>query len=100
MKIESLALLREIRGLVTEVKSIGPSDEDVVKTVFRRILEGGDSYNVAEIEKWIVAEATGADQSVVDRIMNIAHYQKSKFEANNKFRMVSDDNECGCGCGH
>lgn len=99
MKIESLALLREIR-LIANANSIGPSDEEQIKSIFRRILEDGDSYNVAEIEKWINAEAGGANSVVADRIMNIAHYQKSKFEANNKFRMVSDGDECGCGCGH
>ncbi|NHI02495.1 hypothetical protein DYY67_0534 [Candidatus Nitrosotalea sp. TS] len=52
---------------------------------------------LAELENWFAGKMNGVDQSVIDRVLNIAHYQKSKFEANNKFRIVSDGNDCSCG---
>ncbi|MGI0046296.1 MAG: hypothetical protein ACREBB_03800 [Nitrosotalea sp.] len=94
MKSESLLLLNQLQILATNAKSLVPQDEDLAKSTFKKILENGDTYNVNEVEALLTRET--AEQSVIDRILNIAHYQKSKFEASNKFRMISDDNDCGC----
>ena len=99
MRSDSLALLQQIRDLAENSKPLGQSDEDLVKSAFRKILESGDTYSVAELENWFTSQNTW-EQPTIDRIMNIAHYQKSKFDASNKFRMISDGNECGCGGGH
>ncbi len=100
MRNESLAMLQHLQSLVTNTKSLGTSDEELIKSTFKKILESGDTYNVIELENWFIVQANVVQQSVLDRIMNIAHYQKSKFEANNKFRMISDNDECGCGGSH
>lgn len=100
MRSDSLALLQQIRDLAENPKSLGQSDEDLVKTTFKKILESGDTCSVAELENWFTNQTNAWEQPVIDRIMNVAHYQKSKFDASNKFRMISDGNECGCGGGH
>lgn len=97
MRSESFLLLSQLQGLVSNAKSLGYHDDDLVKLTFKKILESGDTYNVAELENWFVSKVKGVDQSVIDRVINMAHYQKSKFEANDKFRIVSDGNDCGCG---
>lgn len=99
MRSESFLLLEQLQGLVSNAKSLGYNDDDLVKLTFKKILESGDSYSIAELENWFAGKMNGVDQSVIDRVLNIAHYQKSKFEANNKFRIVSDGNDCSCG-GH
>src|SRR5574337_9063 len=100
MKNESVLLLQQLQNLAAKTKSLDPLDEDLVKSTFRKILESGDTYNVAELENWFMREVNVEGQSVIDRMMNIAHYQKSKFEASNKFRMISDGHGCGCGIDH
>ncbi|MDE1764803.1 MAG: hypothetical protein KGI27_00875 [Thaumarchaeota archaeon] len=100
MRSDSLALLQQIRDLAENSKSLGPSDEDLVKSAFGKILESGDTYSVTELENWFTSQKNAWEQPVIDRIMNIAHYQKSKFDASNKFRMISDGSECGCGGSH
>lgn len=99
MRSESFLLLEQLQGLVSNAKSLGYNDDDLVKLTFKKILESGDTYSIVELENWFSGKVSGTDQSVIDRVLNIAHYQKSKFEANNKFRMVSDGNDCSCG-GH
>jgi len=100
MRDKSIELLQPLESLAENARPLEPSDEELVRSTFKKILEGGDTYSVAELENRFMQNAGAADRSVIDRIMNIAHYQKSKFEASNKFRVVSDGNECGCGSGH
>jgi hypothetical protein len=97
MRSESLLLLEQLQGLVSNAKSLGYHDDDLVKLTFKKILERGDTYSITELENWFASKVSSVDQSVIDRVLNIAHYQKSKFEANNKFRIVSDGNDCSCG---
>ncbi len=99
---ESLALLQQLLNLAATTTSLGLQEEDLVKSTFKKILENGDTYNVRELEEWFTSKTNGASHQVIDRMMNIAHYQKSKFDSSNKFRMVSNGNECSCGgdCSH
>lgn len=99
MKMESLVLLQKLEDLATNSISLQPHEEDLVKSTFKEILNRGDTYNVTELEAWFASKSKGGSSAVIERIMNIAHYQKSKFDASNKFRMVSDGNDCSCGCG-
>lgn len=100
MRDRSIELLQSLESLAANTRQLEPSDEELVRSTFKKILENGDIYSVAELENWFMKNAEATDRSIIDRIMNIAHYQKSKFEASNKFRMVSDGNKCGCGSGH
>lgn len=97
MRIESLALLQPLHDLIAKSTPLGPSEEDLVKSAFKKILESGDTYNMADLEEWLASKANGSSQQIVDRLMNIAHYQKSKYDASNKFRMLSGENDCSCG---
>jgi hypothetical protein len=96
VRSESFLLLEQLRDLVSNAKSLGYHDDDIVKLTFKKILENGDTYSITELEDWFDSKVNSADRSVTDRVLNIAHYQKSKFEANNKFRIVSDGNDCNC----
>ena len=98
MRQESVILLNQLEKLSSNV-DLGPEDEEFIKDTFKKILEGGDNYNMHELENWFTNRDQKIEQQVLDRMMNIAHYQKSKIEASNKFRMVSDGGDCSCG-GH
>jgi hypothetical protein len=85
-------LLGQIKQ-VTRDTQLKPEDETTIKDVFKNILSNGDNYDLSEIEKWV--NTITKSQSIVDRIMNIAHYQKIKHETNNRLKIMPD----GCGCG-
>lgn len=95
MNPESVSLLKKILDITNSGKPLSGPDEDQVKSVLRQILESGDTYTMDELALLLNPEGMSQDESVVDRIMNMAHYQKSKFDAGNKFKVISDD--CGCG---
>jgi len=99
MRQDSTLLLIELQKLASNTKNLRPEDEEFVKSTFKKILEGGDNYNMHELENWLANENQKTEQRVLNRIMNIAHYQKSKFDAENKFKMISNGDGCNCG-GH
>lgn len=86
--------LNEITISVSSKKNFTQDDESVIKNIFKSIVEGGGRYDVNEIESWFALEGSWKDKSVVDRIVNMAHYQQTKYEEKNKLKFVSDD--CNC----
>ena len=92
---ETIIKLNEITMSVSNKKHLSQDDEGMIKNVFKSIVEGGGRYDVSEIESWFALEGSWKDKSVVDRIMNIAHYQQTKYEEKNKLKFVSDDCSCG-----
>ena len=87
--------LNEITTSVSNKKHLSQDDESMINNVFKSIVEGGGRYDVYEIESWFILEGSWKDKSVVDRVMNIAHYQQTKYEEKNKLKFVSDDCSCG-----
>jgi len=87
--------LNEITTSVSSKKHLPPKDENMIKDIFKNIVESGGRYDVYEMESWFALEGSWKDKSVVDRIMNIAHYQQTKYEEKNKLTFVSDDCSCG-----
>ena len=91
---ETIIKLNEITTSVSNKKHLSQDDEGMIKNVFKSVVEGGGRYDIHEIESWFELEGSWKDKSVVDRIMNIAHYQQIKYEEKNKLKFVSDD--CSC----
>ena len=87
--------LNEITTSVSSKKHLKSEDESMIKTTFKNILESGGTFNLDEIESWFALEGSWHDKSVVDRILNIAHYEQAKYDANNKLKFMSDDCSCG-----
>ncbi|MDE1769085.1 MAG: hypothetical protein KGI28_00845 [Thaumarchaeota archaeon] len=86
--------------LLNELKSIdcnGPlarEQDEMIKEAFKKILSSGDAYKINEIENWLDANSK-TNPLVAERILNVAHYQKAKFDAKNPLKMAHDN--CGCG---
>jgi len=100
VKPQSTLLLKQIQMVVSGMKPFDAAGEDLVRENFRKILEGGDAYNVADIENWLASSIEHGDKSVCERVMNIAHYQKTKHESKNRLRLVSGGDQCSCGGSH
>lgn len=82
--------------LLTTLKSIAASEnsQDVFKNTFKEMLSNGDMYKIGEIEDWLASNMS-ENPSLSERILNAAHYQKAKYDAQNPLKFVQ--NSCGCG---
>jgi hypothetical protein len=87
--------LNEITASVSSKKNLSQDDENIIKNTFKSIVEGGGRFYVDEIESWFALEGSWKYKSVVDRIVNMAHYQQTKYEEKNKLKFASDDCSCG-----
>ena len=94
--------LNEITTLVEDKSQLTLENESFIKQIFKEINEKGERYDVDEIESWFENEGSWKIKDVRTRIVNISHYDKTKFELTNKFKIVDDS--CGegdsCSCGH
>ncbi|MDR3782128.1 MAG: hypothetical protein P4K92_02290 [Candidatus Nitrosotalea sp.] len=89
----TLVLLNPLKS-IDDNKIIGREQVDLIRDIFKKILSSGDSYKIHEIENWL-DNGQKINPSIAERILNVAHYQKAKFDANNPLKMADDS--CGCG---
>ena len=82
--------LNEITTRIKNKNQLSADDESFIKQIFREINEDGETYDVDEIESWFENEGSWKNKLVRNRITNISHYQQTRYEQNNKFRMISD----------
>ena len=90
---KTLAFLNELKSI--DCNGILGSEQDaMIKDAFKKILSCGDTYKIDEIENWLNT-ISKTNPLVAERILNVAHYQKAKFDAKNPLKMAHDS--CGCG---
>jgi hypothetical protein len=90
---KSLVLLNHLKS-TDFTGAFENSQDNALKNTFKEILSSGDTYKINEIEDWLTANMSG-NQSLSERILNVAHYQKAKYDAKNPLKLVQDS--CGCG---
>ena len=89
--------LNQITTLVQDKSNVEESEIEVIKTIFKSILESGQDYNVEEIESWFENEGSWDNKDVRVRITNLSHYVQSKYEQTARFRIISNEGDsCGC----
>jgi len=91
----SLALLNQLKSIDCD-KILESRQNDLIQDTFKKILSSGDIYKIDEIENWL-DDGQQTITIVAERILNVAHYQKAKFDAKNPLKMAHDS--CGCGGG-
>ena len=89
----TLVLLNTLKS-IDDNKIIGSEQDDLIRDTFKKILLSGDSYKINEIENWL-DNGQKISPAITERILNVAHYQKAKFDASNPLKMAHDS--CGCG---
>lgn len=89
----SLVLLDQLKS-VNYTGTLENKQDELIKDTFKKILSNGDLYKIDEIENWLKVNIQ-ANPIAVERILNMAHYQKAKYDANNPLKMAHDS--CGCG---
>jgi hypothetical protein len=89
---KSLVLLNHLKSIDCN-RTLGIEEDDLIKDTFKKILSSGDTYKIDEIENWLDSNLR-TNHLIAERILNVAHYQKAKFEAKNPLKMIDDS--CGC----
>jgi hypothetical protein len=89
---KTLVFLNELKSIDCN-GTLGSNQDELIKATFKNILSSGDVYKIDEIENWLYDSQT--NPIVAERILNVAHYQKAKFDAKNPLKMAHDS--CGCG---
>jgi hypothetical protein len=89
----SLVLLNKIASIDCK-GALDSTQDELIKDTFKQILSSGNIYKIDDIEKWL--ETVSTNTIVSERILNVAHYQKAKYDAQNPLKMAHDDS-CGCG---
>ena len=89
----SIVLLNHLKSIDCD-KIIASEQDDLIGDTFKQILSSGDVYKIGEIENWLDG-GQKINPVVAQRILNVAHYQKAKFDAKNPLKMAQDS--CGCG---
>ena len=88
--------LNQITGMVKDKNSLNPQDDVFIKGIFKKILDGGEIYNVEEIESWFENEGSWKSKKSITRITNMSHYIQEKHSQSNQFKILSDENSCSC----
>jgi hypothetical protein len=89
----SIVLLNQLRSIDCS-GALESEQDDLITDTFKKILSSGDSYKIGEIENWLDTSPQ-TNHVVTERILNVAHYQKVKYDAKNPLKMAPDS--CGCG---
>ena len=90
----SLVLLNRLTSIDCN-GTLGSEQDDLIRDTFKKILSSGNVYKIDDIEQWLASNHV-TNPVVSERILNVAHYQKAKHDANNPLKMAHDDS-CGCG---
>ncbi len=87
--------LNEITTLVEDKSKLSESDIDEIKSIFKTIVEGGERYNIDEIEFWFENEGSWKSKESRIRISNLSNYIQDKYQQTAHLRVISDD-DCDC----
>ncbi len=87
--------LNEITTLVEDKSKLSESEIAEIKSIFKTIVEGGERYNVDEIEFWFENEGSWKSRESRIRIVNLSNYIQDKYQQTAHLRVISDD-DCGC----
>lgn len=88
--------LNEITMKVDNKNDLKESEIEEIKTIFKKVIEEGETYDLDDIESWFENEGSWTNKSTRIRISNLAHYVQNKFQQTLKLKIISDD-DCGCG---
>jgi len=87
--------LNEITTLVEDKSKLSESEVVEIKSIFKTIVDGGERYNIDEIEFWFENEGSWKSKKSRIRITNLSSYIQDKYQQTAHLRVISDD-DCGC----
>ncbi len=87
--------LNEITILVENKNNIKESEIDEIKTIFKKLIEDGEQFDLDDIESWFENEGSWTNKVTRVRLTNLAYYVQNKFQQTLKLKILSDE-DCNC----
>lgn len=88
--------LNEITTMVKDKNNLNNDEIEEIKSIFEKIIEKGERYDLDDIEAWFENEGSWKNKATRIRITNLAHYVQNKIQNSMKLNIISDD-DCSCG---
>ncbi len=88
--------LNEITTMVEDKDNLKEEEIEEIKSIFKKIIETGERYDVDDLESWFENEGTWNEKTSRNRIVNLAHYVQNRAQNSMKLNIISDD-DCSCG---
>ncbi len=88
--------LNEITTMVEDKSKLTESDVTEIKSIFQKLVENNERYDIDEIEFWFENEGSWTTRESRIRIVNLSSYVQDKYQQTAHLRIISDD-DCGCG---
>ena len=82
--------LNEITTIVEDKNKLKEKEIEVIKSIFKEILDNGGRYDVDDIESWFENEGSWQNKISRIRVINLSHYVQDKYEQTARLRMISD----------
>ena len=83
--------------MIEDKSKLKEEEVEEIKKIFRELVEGGERYDVDEIEYWFGNEGSWKTREPIIRIANLSNYIQDKYQQTAHLRIISDDD---CSCGH
>ncbi|MGY5149216.1 MAG: hypothetical protein ACW9W3_04060 [Candidatus Nitrosopumilus sp. bin_68KS] len=82
--------------MVEDKSKLTESDVTEIKSIFQKLVENNERYDIDEIEFWFENEGSWTTRESRIRIVNLSSYVQDKYQQTAHLRIISDD-DCGCG---
>lgn len=83
--------------MIEDKSKLSESEVNEIKSIFKVLVEGGERYDVDEIEFWFENEGSWSVKEPRVRITNLSSYIQDKYQQTAHLRIISNDDDCSCG---
>ena len=82
--------LNEITTVVEDKNKLKEEEIQIIKSIFKEILDKGERYDVDDIESWFENEGSWQNKNSRIRVINISHYIQDKHEQTARLKIIQD----------
>ncbi|CAD6520593.1 conserved hypothetical protein [metagenome] len=82
--------LNEITTVVEDKNKLKQEEIEIIKSIFKEILDKGERYDVDDIESWFENEGSWQNKNCRIRVINLSHYIQDKHEQTARLKIIQD----------
>ena len=82
--------LNEITTVVEDKNKLKEEEIEIIKSIFKEILDKGERYDVDDIESWFENEGSWQNKNSRIRVINMSHYIQDKHEQTARLKIIQD----------
>lgn len=82
--------LNEITTVVEDKNKLKQEEIEIIKSIFKEILDKGERYDVDDIESWFENEGSWQNKNSRIRVINLSHYIQDKHEQTARLKIIQD----------